>query len=123
MERKIVKKIGNLEMDDKGVVYKTAKGGFIAPPLPEEEKIPYPKKEENDEHVCGVYNAEIEYAALYDDIDQMNAFREVAYQKDLKQSYQEMQKIFRKQERRRITRKSIAFVVKALRQYREYRRQ
>ena len=41
MERKIVKRIGNLEMDENGIVYKTSRGGFKAPPLPEQYKIPY----------------------------------------------------------------------------------
>ena len=123
MERKIVKKIGNLEMDDKGVVYKTTKGGFQAPPLPEEYKIPYPAKPSTDGNpVCGVYPSEIEYAYATNEVDQMNAQKELDYQTSLKADYQALRKIYRRQERKRITRQSVAFILKAMRSYREYRR-
>lgn len=122
MERKIVKKIGNLEMDDKGKVYKTSKGGFIPPPLPDIYKIPYPKEGEKKESVCGIYTSEIEDAALYEDIDQMNALKEIKYQKNLELSYRELQRRFNKQERKKLTRNSLAFIIKAFRRYHEYRR-
>ena len=122
MERKIIKQIGNLEMDENGIIYKTSKGGFIAPPLPEEYKIPYPKIQPNETPICGLYPSEIEYAAEIENIDQMNALRELHYQAGLKAGYLEMQKTYRAQARRKIARNSWAFLLKAMRQYREYRR-
>ena len=122
MERKIVKKIGNLEMDENGIVYKTSKGGFIPPALPQEAKIPYPKIQPGEKAVCGLYPSEIEFAIEKENIDQMNALKELHYQAGLKAGYLAMQKTYRQQQRRKIARNSFAIIIKAMRHYREYKR-
>lgn len=122
MERKIVKRIGNLEMDEKGIVYKTSRGGFKAPPLPEQYKIPYPKKGPDEKPICGLYPSEVSFALEADNIDQMNALKEMRYQAGLIAGYRNLQSIYRRQERKKIARKSIAFIMKFVRRYREYRR-
>lgn len=122
MERKIIKKIGNLEMDDKGIVYKTGKGGFIPPPLPEEYKIPYPKIQLDDEPICGLYASEIEDACARNDVDYANKQKEIQYQRELRSCYRDLERIRRKQKIKRIARQPITFLTKAIRSYREYRR-
>ena len=122
MERKIVKKIGNLEMDDKGIVYKTGKGGFKAPALPDKYKIPYPKVQPGEQSVCGIYPSEVELISEVDNIDQMNALKELHYQEGLRAGYRELDKKYKQQERKRIARASFAFIVKAFRRCRENQR-
>lgn len=114
MERKIVKKIGNLEMDADGIVYKTSKGGFKAPPLPESSKIPYPQIQPDEKPICGIYPSEINYIFEKENIDQMNALKELHYQEGLKAHYRALDKVYRKQQRKRIARRSMAFVLKFL---------
>lgn len=120
MERKIVKKIGNLEMDENGRVYKTSKGGFVPPALPEESKIPYPKIQPGEKPICGLYPSEINYVFEKENIDQMNALKELHYQEGLKAHYRTLRQAYRRQQRKRIARQSITFILRILKRCNEY---